>query len=260
MLHASRRRQAYDDDRRVRIFMYRLTGFLVALVIAMFPANLAAQRGGGARVGGGAAHVGGGGARVGGGFAGRSGPGVSTFRGSGSFGRAPFRSFARPVVVAPFGFGFGGFGSFYSPFYSPFSSYSSPYDWGAPYAGTPYESSPYMYSDPAPAPSYSAPAADASAGLAYQVGQLSQQIAELRAEQAARASQSPLSGSAHYAQTVLVYKDGHRQEIQNYAIVGQTLWIFDEHASTRISLSDLDLAATQNENRQRGNRFSVPEK
>jgi hypothetical protein len=99
--------------------------------------------------------------------------------------------------------------------------------------------------------------------LAYQVGRLSEQIAELRAEQSARGVQPGAQSSSNshaIVPTVLVFRDGHRQEIQNYAIVGQTLWIFDEHTSSRIPVSDLDVTATQTENRQRGVRFSLPEK
>jgi hypothetical protein len=57
---------------------------------------------------------------------------------------------------------------------------------------------------------------------------------------------------------VLIFKDGHRMEIQNYAIIGQTMWVLDERNSTKIPLSDLDLNATQSENRGRGLRFSIP--
>jgi hypothetical protein len=118
----------------------------------------------------------------------------------------------------------------------------------------------YSYSDPTPAyTAPPAPASDTSAELAYQVGQLSQQIADLRAEQSAQRSQAPVPSTRSAQQTLLIFRDGHRQEIQNYAIVGQTLWIFDEHNSTRMPLSDLDLTATQNANRQRGIRFAVPE-
>jgi len=117
----------------------------------------------------------------------------------------------------------------------------------------------YSYSDPTPAyTAPPAPASDTSAELAYQVGQLSQQIADLRAEQSAQRSQAAVP-SRTTQQTLLIFRDGHRQEIQNYAIVGQTLWIFDEHNSTRMPLSELDLTATQNVNRQRGIRFAVPE-
>ncbi len=59
---------------------------------------------------------------------------------------------------------------------------------------------------------------------------------------------------------VLVFRDGHRMEIQNYAIVGQTLWVFEERVATKILLSDLDLDATQRENRGSGLRLPSQEK
>ena len=58
--------------------------------------------------------------------------------------------------------------------------------------------------------------------------------------------------------TVLVFRDGHRIEIQNYAIVGQTLWLVDAKAADKISFADLDLDATWKENRGRGVRFPLP--
>jgi hypothetical protein len=58
--------------------------------------------------------------------------------------------------------------------------------------------------------------------------------------------------------TVLIFRDQHKQEVQNYAIVGLTLWTFDAHHSERIPLSDLDLAATAQANDDRGVRFRLP--
>jgi hypothetical protein len=58
--------------------------------------------------------------------------------------------------------------------------------------------------------------------------------------------------------TVLIFRDQHKQEVQNYAIVGLTLWTFDPHHSERIPLSDLDLAATAQANDDRGVRFRLP--
>jgi len=58
--------------------------------------------------------------------------------------------------------------------------------------------------------------------------------------------------------TVLVFRDHHQQEIQNYAIVGQTLWNFASPRTQRIPLADLDLAATQKANDDRGVTFQVP--
>ena len=58
--------------------------------------------------------------------------------------------------------------------------------------------------------------------------------------------------------TVLVFQDGHRAEAQNYAIVGQTLWIYTEQDSKKVPLADLDVAATKNANSDRGIVFQVP--
>lgn len=58
--------------------------------------------------------------------------------------------------------------------------------------------------------------------------------------------------------TVLVFRDRHQQEIQNYAIVGQMLWIFASPHTQKVPLSDLDLAATEKANDDRGITFQVP--
>ncbi|MBZ5658082.1 MAG: hypothetical protein LAO56_22705 [Acidobacteriia bacterium] len=60
--------------------------------------------------------------------------------------------------------------------------------------------------------------------------------------------------------TVLIFKDGHRSEVQNYAIVGNTLFDFAEGRSRKILLADLDLPATQKANDDRGVDFHVPAK
>jgi hypothetical protein len=58
--------------------------------------------------------------------------------------------------------------------------------------------------------------------------------------------------------TVLVFQDGHRTEARNYAIVGQTLWIYTEDDSRKVPLSELDVTATKNANSDRGIVFQVP--
>jgi hypothetical protein len=60
--------------------------------------------------------------------------------------------------------------------------------------------------------------------------------------------------------TVLIFKDGHKSEVQNYAIVGATLFDFSEGRSRKILLADLDLPATQKANDERGVDFQVPAK
>jgi len=58
--------------------------------------------------------------------------------------------------------------------------------------------------------------------------------------------------------TVLVFRDQHKQEVQNYAIVGQTLWNFAPQHTQKISLADLDLPATTKANDERGVDFRLP--
>ncbi len=59
--------------------------------------------------------------------------------------------------------------------------------------------------------------------------------------------------------TVLVFRDQHKEEIDNYAIVGQTLYNFQPQHTEKIALSNLDLAATAKANDDRGMKFSLPQ-
>jgi hypothetical protein len=145
--------------------------------------------------------------------------------------------------------------------------YYSPYYWPAPvYGGSAYStySAPGYY-DPAygypdtPQPAVSQNEID----LAYQVGQLSAQVEQLRQQQATTSYAQPSSQpqrSAASTPTVLIFRDGRRIEIQNYAIVGDILWVLDSNVATKIQISDLDVDATQKENHSRGMRFLIPEK
>jgi hypothetical protein len=47
-------------------------------------------------------------------------------------------------------------------------------------------------------------------------------------------------------------------EVQEYAIQGQTLWVFSDQATRRVPLADLDLAATERLNGERGVEFVPP--
>jgi len=57
--------------------------------------------------------------------------------------------------------------------------------------------------------------------------------------------------------TVLVFRNGHEQEVTNYAIMGDTLYVFDE-GRKKIGLADLDIPATVKANDDRGMEFRVP--
>jgi len=58
--------------------------------------------------------------------------------------------------------------------------------------------------------------------------------------------------------TVLVFRDGHKIEVRNYAIVGETVYDFTTERRRRIALTDLDLTATQKQNDDRGVDFRLP--
>ena len=58
--------------------------------------------------------------------------------------------------------------------------------------------------------------------------------------------------------TVLVFRDQHQQEIQNYAIADGTLWVLSAQYAKKIPLSELDLDATQRANDDRGVEFQMP--
>lgn len=58
--------------------------------------------------------------------------------------------------------------------------------------------------------------------------------------------------------TVLVFRDQHRQEIRNYAIVGNTLWNFSQAHTEKIAVANLDVPATEKVNEDRGVTFQAP--
>ncbi len=136
-------------------------------------------------------------------------------------------------------------------------------------------------------PEYVAPGADA-VSAAYRQGQLEQRItsladevARLRAEKEARErdaarrndpnrigesfanastldSNAPSSGPTAAATATLVFRNGQRLDVANYAIVGQTLWVFDEQRARRVPLATLNLDATRKANAENGFEFKLP--
>src|SRR5271157_743755 len=58
--------------------------------------------------------------------------------------------------------------------------------------------------------------------------------------------------------SVLVFRDGHQQEVSNYAIMGQTVYVFDTRAQ-KIALADLDVPANIKANDDRGLEFNIPQ-
>jgi len=58
--------------------------------------------------------------------------------------------------------------------------------------------------------------------------------------------------------TMLVFRDGRKLEVANYAIVGATLFDLTPGHPRKIALADLDLPATQKQNDDRGVNFQLP--
>ena len=58
--------------------------------------------------------------------------------------------------------------------------------------------------------------------------------------------------------TVLVFQDGHKLDVTNYAIVGSNLYDFSGGRRLKIPLSELDLAATRKANDAIGVDFTLP--
>ena len=62
---------------------------------------------------------------------------------------------------------------------------------------------------------------------------------------------------------ILVYRDGHSEELTSYSIIGATIFAKADYLATgsptrKIQIADLDLASTLKQNRDRGVRFDLP--
>ena len=69
---------------------------------------------------------------------------------------------------------------------------------------------------------------------------------------------APQAAVSNQPRTVLVFKDGRRLEILNYAIVGSTLYDLSEGLTHKVALAELDLPATVKQNDDHGVDFQLP--
>lgn len=143
------------------------------------------------------------------------------------------------------GYGYSGYGGAYIvPYYFP--AYDT-YDMSGsdPASG----GGPYLYSGPPPDPP------------SHVVVDLPPEKRSVEADD--EVTQGPKAGPAGESEvlpleaTVLVFRDGHEQHVTNYAVMGQTIYVFDDHKQ-KISLGDLDLPATIKVNGDRGVDFQLP--
>jgi hypothetical protein len=77
-------------------------------------------------------------------------------------------------------------------------------------------------------------------------------------ENASAAQSSDPAPESLQPPTTLVFKDGHQVEVENYAIVAQTLYDLSPGHPRKIALADLDLPATEKQNDDRGVTFQLP--
>jgi hypothetical protein len=78
------------------------------------------------------------------------------------------------------------------------------------------------------------------------------------ATRAPSASQTEAPPESPQPPTVLVFKDGHKEEVTNYAIVGSNLFDLSSARRQKIPIADLDVAATQKANEDQGIEFKLP--
>jgi len=225
---------------------------IAAFVVLVALVSASAQRGGMRTSSGGGRSVAAGRPSGGHAFSGmHAGPGVRfSFRGDG-FGGVRIRTRgSHHCFGCRRGFGFpfyAGYG--YAGYYSPYWSWDS--------------SSSYNYDE----------SRERETLLANQMNALSIQEQNLREREdwlrereeerdrdlyARRAEPREAEHSAPTPATILVFRDQHQQEVRNYAIAGETLWVLSEQSAKRIPISELDLAATAKANEERGVEFQVP--
>jgi len=176
------------------------------------------------------------------------------------------------------GYGYGRYG--YSGHYPYYSGRYYPWGWGYrggygygwygyPWASWGWYGGVGWYGD-----SYSYPAAqypvsvypDNGNTVAYdqqiEIDRLNDEVARLLAEResgtAGGSAPRPPPKPEIRAATVLVFRNHHTEEIQDYAIVGKTLWVFTEQRARKIPIAELDVPATTKANAARGIDFLLP--
>jgi len=128
-----------------------------------------------------------------------------------------------------------------------------PYYWGVPYEP-----------EPEPQPEAQSTVPEPENALANQVQALTDEVESLREEQEAALApriRRPARSEAvpeKQPTTTFVYRNGSELEADNYAILGDTLWVFGDHTTHKIPLSELDMSATEKRNEDRGVEFVPP--
>jgi len=83
-------------------------------------------------------------------------------------------------------------------------------------------------------------------------------VRDVPAPHAQHADDDPPAPEPPQEPTLLVFKDGHKIEVGNYAIIGATLFDLTPGHSRKVALADLDVDATRKQNDDRGITFQLP--
>jgi len=174
----------------------------------------------------------------------------------GLFVRGPRNGFVfRSGFPRPF-FGPGFHHRFFHP--SPSWGYAYPLSYG--YYGGDYSYQPDPYAASAYAMANSLNERDQE--LQQQVDSLREDVARLTgAIESGYGTSAPAPAPAPRepaTPTLLIFRDGTKQEVENYAIVGATVWLFSEQRARKVPLSSLDVEATARANDERGLSFRAP--
>jgi hypothetical protein len=118
-------------------------------------------------------------------------------------------------------------------------------------------------------------ASQEKAYLSSQVQALTDEVHSLREQQAMRVyaqitAASPRTelppqtsprghaGAQHeFPATAFIYRDGHEMEARDYAIFGQSLWVFNGQLTRKFPLSDFNIAASRQVNEEHGVEFPL---
>lgn len=125
------------------------------------------------------------------------------------------------------------------------------------YSGADYQSEPAVAESSAGAPAEEDPVVVQIANLTEEVRQLKNSGEDRQNSRPEVQAPAPTAAPAEAPiekpiSAVLVYRDGRKIEVDNYALRGQTLWVFLSQSMRKIPLSDLDLAQTRKLNEDRG--------
>ena len=68
---------------------------------------------------------------------------------------------------------------------------------------------------------------------------------------------SPSSAHTKFPETIFIYRDGQEMSVRDYAILGDTLWVFNGQVAHKFPLADFNLAASRKVNEEHGVEFPL---